>query len=639
MFDVLGAIIGFLLFIGGLIWVLVVPLVALLRTRQIRVLADRLADVERELARLRRAAKAPAPEAAAAAEPPPEEVLTALPVVEARPPRPPRPAAPPRKRPPAPALDAAALEAWIGRQGMGWAAVVLLLFATAFFLKYAFDNAWVGELGRVAIGVLAGAALCVAGFVYHRRGWRVFSQMLTAGGVVLLYLAAYASLGYYHLLPRDRGAIFLVALVAEAFALAVLYEAPAIAIMAVVGGLLNPILLHADRDQYRNLFLYLLVLDAAVVALALFRRWWAVATLALVGTQGLFWLWYDEHYHPEKLTAALAFQAAVFVLFLAYNVIEAAVRGGRADVESLVRLVLDAFFVATAGYVLLREDYRPWLGTLALALAVVYAGLAWVLLRRRPDDPTHVLVAVAVGLGLLATVFPLEAKAAWIALGWAAEGLALWWFGLRIRSDALKAMGVVLLTLGVGRLLIVDTPWTGRDPFVPVFNEYGLPALAVCGCVLGSAWAARRVLGRPRDLRFAEWWVAGLGGVLLVWFVLSVETYQYFTAQANLSWIDADHFERVGRTSLSVLWAAYAAVVLALGFRLDSRPLRWVALGLFGLTLAKVVLVDTANLGGLYRVTTFLVLAVLMGAATWGYQKIEAAHRATKREALEHEPV
>jgi uncharacterized membrane protein len=637
MLEVIGAAFGFLLMLGFFAWVFVVPLVALLRTRQIRVLAERLQDVERELARLRRAAKAPEP--AAPAEPPPDEVQNALPVVAAVPPRPPRPAGPPRKRAPAPALDAATLEAWIGRQGMGWAAVVLLLFAMAFFLKYAFENAWVGELGRVAIGVLAGAGLCVAGYVYHRRGWRVFSQMLTAGGVVLLYLAAYASFGYYHLLPRERGAIFLVALVAEAFALAVLYEAPAIAVMAVVGGLLNPVLLHTDRDQYRNLFLYLLVLDAAVVALALFRRWWAVATLALVGTQGLFWLWYNEHYHPEKMAAALAFQAAVFVLFLAYNVIDSAVRGRRADVESLVRLVLDAFFLATAGYVLLREDYRPWLGTLALALAVVYAGLAWVLLRRRPDDPAHVLVAVAVGLGLLATVFPLEAKAAWVAVGWAAEGLALWWFGLRVRSSPLKAMGVVLLTLGVGRLLFVDTPWTGREPFVPVFNEYGLPALAVAACVLASAWAARRVLGRPRDLRFAEWWVAGLGGVLLVWFVLSVETYQYFTAQASLSWIDADRLERVGRTSLSVLWAAYAAVVLALGFRLDSRPLRWVALGLFGLTLAKVVLVDTANLGGLYRVTTFLVLAVLMGAATWGYQKIEAAHRATKREAVEHEPV
>src|SRR5438067_2892452 len=104
MFEVIGALFGFLLFLGFIACVFVMPLVALLRTRRIRELADRLEDVERELARLRRAAKAPAPEQAAAPEPAPAEVQAALPVVAAEPPLRPRPAAPPRKRPPAPAL-------------------------------------------------------------------------------------------------------------------------------------------------------------------------------------------------------------------------------------------------------------------------------------------------------------------------------------------------------------------------------------------------------------------------------------------------------------------------------------------------------------------------------------------------------
>src|SRR5437660_283751 len=85
------------------------------------------------------------------------------------------------------------IESIIGRRGLGWAAVCLILFAAAFFLKYAFDNRWIGELGRVAIGVAAGISMTVFGFKYHKRGWRVFSQILTGGGVVLLYLSAYAA--------------------------------------------------------------------------------------------------------------------------------------------------------------------------------------------------------------------------------------------------------------------------------------------------------------------------------------------------------------------------------------------------------------------------------------------------------------
>src|SRR5262249_56669231 len=87
-----------------------------------------------------------------------------------------------------PVVDAAGLEAWIGRRGRGWVAVGLLLFAAAFFLKYAFENQWIGPLGRISIGIVAGVLLCGTGLHYHGKGWRIFSQMMTAGGVVLLYL-------------------------------------------------------------------------------------------------------------------------------------------------------------------------------------------------------------------------------------------------------------------------------------------------------------------------------------------------------------------------------------------------------------------------------------------------------------------
>ena len=68
-----------------------------------------------------------------------------------------------------------------------------------------------------------------------------------------------------------------------------------------------------------------------------------------------------------------------------------------------------------------------------------------------------------------------------------------------------------------------------------------------------------------------------------------------------------------------------SAVVLTVGFRLDSRPLRWFALGLFGVTLVKVALIDTAELRGLYRVAVFLALSLMMGLGAWGYQKVRQA--------------
>jgi uncharacterized membrane protein len=126
--------------------------------------------------------------------------------------------------------------------------------------------------------------------------------------------------------------------------------------------------------------------------------------------------------------------------------------------------------------------------------------------------------------------------------------------------------------------------------------------------------------------------------VLLVWFVVSQDVYSFVV---NLgSWNDRSFPrwqydydpERVllARAMLSAFWAVYAGLVLAAGLRLRSEPLRWTALGLFALTLLKVVFYDTASLPGLLRVLVFFALALIMLAGAWGYQRFLLPARPTR---------
>ena len=56
------------------------------------------------------------------------------------------------------ATESTSLEDAIGGRLMLWVGAIVLVLGVAFFLKYAFDNEWITESMRVALGVLAGAA-------------------------------------------------------------------------------------------------------------------------------------------------------------------------------------------------------------------------------------------------------------------------------------------------------------------------------------------------------------------------------------------------------------------------------------------------------------------------------------------------
>ena len=78
--------------------------------------------------------------------------------------------------------------------------------------------------------------------------------------------------GFYHLLPREAGSVFLLLIVVESAIVAVLANAPALGLMAILGGLVTPLLLHSERDQYVSSFLYLMALDVGAVLIVTFRH-------------------------------------------------------------------------------------------------------------------------------------------------------------------------------------------------------------------------------------------------------------------------------------------------------------------------------------------------------------------------------
>jgi uncharacterized membrane protein len=180
----------------------------------------------------------------------------------------------------------------------------------------------------------------------------------------------------------------------------------------------------------------------------------------------------------------------------------------------------------------------------------------------------------------------------------------------------------VAAAAAVARVTLDATPNFYRDPFVPIFNRFAATALTTVAILLAAIVATWRRIAKLAEPERVLVGMSTVACVLLVWWIVSADLYAYFQVQEYLRPDEYD-WRRLGQMTLSAWWASYATIVLLIGFRARRGLLRWTALGLYGLTVGKVFLFDMAGLDEIYRIVAFFVLAVLLGAAAWVYQRVQ----------------
>lgn len=380
--------------------------------------------------------------------------------------------------------------------------------------------------------------------------------------------------------------------------------------------------MRSARDGYQALFVYLALLNAGVGAVTLARGWPGLGTLALAGTQILYWIWYAGNYHPEKFAWAIGFQAVVFGLYFVQDLAIQFRRLRGTLWEISAWMLANAALWFAAFYVLARREHRPWMGTAALAMAVPYALLARALLRFQGRYTAELLTAVALAVGFVTLAIPLEAEARWIALGWSACGAAAWWFGVRVEAAPLRALAGLVAAMGFARLVLVDLWSYPHELLLPVLNRIALPSVGVAVFPLAAMAIARRHRIQLGATERAFTSGAGIVVLAALWGVLSAGAYRHFLMRAELAVDSAVDWLRLGQMSLSILWTVYASALLAVGFRWCLPGLRWLAIAFYLITVAKVLTVDMAGLPQLYRLVAFVAVAAFLAMAARVYQRL-----------------
>ena len=110
--------------------------------------------------------------------------------------------APSKAAPPAVGMGS---EQWIGQWGLLAVGVALVVLAAAYFVKLVIDRGWISPLLRCGGGALLGAVLAWTGWRLYQRGLRPYGAALIGCGAAVMYVAAWAAVRLYDLLPPTVG--------------------------------------------------------------------------------------------------------------------------------------------------------------------------------------------------------------------------------------------------------------------------------------------------------------------------------------------------------------------------------------------------------------------------------------------------
>jgi len=349
--------------------------------------------------------------------------------------------------------------------------------------------------------------------------------------------------------------------------------------------------------------------------------------MGLVCVLALEHAWHFQHFDPVRATLPLTWYLGFYALFTIFPFIFHRKFADKTAPWAVAALAGPLQFYLV--YQVLRSAYPshiPGLVPLAFALPSLL-GLLVVLKRTSLTSPARSAQLALFGgaaLFFITLIFPIQFDRQWITVGWALEGAALCWLFHRVPHPGLRLTGIVLLVVVFARLALNPAVLNyHRHGAFPILNWY----LYTYGLATVCLFAAGRFLAPPRQVVLGSNVLPLLYtlGTVLAFLIVNIEIADYFSSPgaAALTFQFSGNFAR--DMSYSIAWALFALLMLIVGIRKQIAPVRYASLGLLGLTVVKLFFHDLSQLDQLYRISAFVVVAIIAMVASFLYQRFLGA--------------
>lgn len=507
--------------------------------------------------------------------------------------------------------EGSSAELAVGQKWLLGIGVLILIIGIGFFLKYAFDQQWIGPAVRISIGFVGGILLLLSAGVCHRRNLLGLDIGIEAVGLGTLYLTSYAACQVDHLLPATLVLVLILLTTAIGASLASLWNSQALAILAFLGGYLAPLLFASAQFDHWLFLGYLFILTVGGQILAYAKDWKHLYSSSAALTWLSLAVWSQRDYRRDWFLETFVF---VQVLFVAYSImpfLRAALRKESTWSRAFLLAVVNGLFCCWYSESLLNYEKSPG-SVVSLSYAIVTLGLALVFWRGQiPSFLSSWLIAQA-------TVFLLVfweqiLTSSWVTVFWSAELVVLYWSAAKSTDRTL-----LFITFLIGLLvalhyfnaatIFVFGPSNTASFTEGLFTRWSAGLSMVISLLL-IVWLDRtgRVAGSHPALNRA---FEVLGVISLFGFV-----------NLELDRFTNQFMRRIELAGFSVLWSVFAVGLMLVGVWKQRKVYRLSAITLLIVTVLKVLAVDTAEVSTPYRILSCLVLGAILVAVSFLYYR------------------
>lgn len=473
---------------------------------------------------------------------------------------------------------------------------IAIIIGFAYLLRYAFENDLITEPVRILLGALGGALLLLIGQKTHSK-YALYSHIVTASGLTMWYLTAYASTGLYHLVDWKISLLGMIATAAFGAWLALKENSMGLAALAAAGAYVAPTFFDPTDSQTLFWFSYFSIINAMTIFLAIKKQWKPMISLTLAAQILLVGTWMLQYFAPGQWLI-LSIHNALFIAMIlgAYCIFDRTEKGeikeGFDDILPIVgaSIFSSIIFVSIA----VQSGADAWKGLGALLL-----GLVCMALSTRLKRFTSTLLYT--GLFLLTVFAPMQLEVLPASLTWSALLVLGVPFSIRSNKDGIR---YVLYMIFVFNLISIFT--LSGDVTASFWDQRTLgemPFIVATLCMTGAFLPRVNVRDENNFLKiiFITISLMALGLLNRKW-----------------SYVEAPSLHQLG-TSGS--WALYALVILAMGVFRKSAIMRKTGILILSVVILKIFLVDSQSFDTLYKFVAYFSLGIILLGVGFVYER------------------